>query len=82
MTLYIAQRDGLFDIMCDSHGMKAIAGPRLFRAPPHPDIKFTGHPTRDQAAKDCEKLWRYLDNLPDKKPSKAKQRAAEREVYQ
>lgn len=77
MTLFVQQRDGLFDIMCNSHGMTAIAGPRLLRAEPHPDVKFTGHATRDQAAKDCEKLWRYIEKQPEQTKFKTRKLAAE-----
>lgn len=82
MTLFLKQRDDKWDIMCESHGMTAIAGPRLFRAPPHPDIQFSGHESEARATQDCERLRTYLESLPKKKSGKTKQRQAEREVYQ
>lgn len=72
--LTVAQLNGKFAIFADSYGMKAVAGPRMFRAPPHPDVQFTGHESEAQASKDCEKLRQYLDALPTKKPSKKKLR--------
>lgn len=54
-----------------SYGRTAPAGPRLFRAPPHPDIAFT-HCTAESAERDAAALRVYLNGLSQKKgPSKA-----------
>jgi hypothetical protein len=46
------------------------AGPRLFRASPHPDISFR-HPDRLTAERDAEILRNYLDRIAgNKAPSK------------
>jgi len=78
--LTVGQLNGKFAIFADSYGMKTVAGPRMFRAPPHPDIQFSGYESEAQASKDCEKLWRYLEALPVKKAKKKDK--AMREVYQ
>lgn len=61
-------------IYADSYGVIAAAGPRLFRAPPHPNIKFGYYNERIEAEKDAQKLRAYLDQLPAKKISKEKLR--------
>lgn len=45
------------------------AGPRIFRAPPLPDIKFS-HELRADAEKDAATLRKYLAALPERKPKK------------
>ncbi len=58
------------EIWVSSKGMSpAPAGPRLFRASPHPNIQFT-HETAEAANKDAEKLRAYIANLTPKKQSK------------
>ncbi len=61
-----------FVLMASSHGHTAIAGPRILRAAPHPDIQWS-HPDRDSAEKDAVKLSAYLDALPVKKSKKKSQ---------
>lgn len=61
-------------LMATSHGRTAEAGPRLFRAPPHPDIKWR-HATQDAANTDAATLRRYFDGL-GRGPSKAALRRA------
>ncbi len=61
-------------IMCDDGRMSpAPAGQRLFRARPHPDIKFS-HPTIEQAENDARLLRNYLSALAPRKISKKEQR--------
>lgn len=62
-----------YRLMATSYGRTAWAGPHLFRAPPHPDIRF-GHDHKEDALKDAEKLTQYLNDLGKKQPSKAKLR--------
>lgn len=64
---------GEFDLMCESYGRTVPAGPRLFRAPPHPRIKFH-HETMADAETDAEKMRTYLRNISDRRPSKQKSR--------
>lgn len=62
--------DEKFVLMCDDGRMKpTVAGQRLFRAPPHPNIGFR-HPTMEAAEADAGKLRAYLGQLSTKKPSK------------
>lgn len=58
-----------FVLLCTSHGHTALAGPRHFRAPPHPDIKFA-HDSQAGAEADAAILRDYLSKLPQKAPSK------------
>lgn len=62
----------------DGLGGKAIAGPRLFRAPPHPDVQFC-HDTKEGAERDAEKLRAYLAQLPKQK--KGKKKSTDRSAY-
>ena len=65
---------GLFELYATSYGRTVIAGPRLFRAPPHPEIRFA-HETHEGAAEAAQLLTAYLDSLGQRKgPSKAKLR--------
>ncbi len=52
-----------------------VAGPRIFRAPPHPDIAFE-HDTREAAEADARKLQEYLNALPVAKKKKSKDKSA------
>jgi hypothetical protein len=69
-----------FDLETESHtlyatsyGQTTPAGPRLFRAPPHPDIQFS-HETQAQAEAAATKLRAYIEATWGKQPSKAKAR--------
>lgn len=64
---------GLHEIMCRSHGFTAPGGPRLFRAPPHPEVQWA-HPTAEGAEADIRKLRAYFAALPEKKQSKTELR--------
>ncbi len=62
--------DEKFVLMCDDGRMAPIvAGQRLFRAPPHPEITFR-HASAEAAEADAGKLRAYLAQLSTKKPSK------------
>ena len=58
-----------FRLYCTSHGHTAIAGQRIFRAPPHPDIQFS-HDSQADAEADAATLRDYLAGLPQKKMTK------------
>lgn len=65
---------GQWQLFATSYSRTEPAGPRLFRAPPFPDISFT-HDTEDAANKDAAKLREYLAGIAVKRgPSKAKLR--------
>ena len=63
---------GLFTLMATSYSQTMPAGPRLFRAPPHPAICFE-HVTEADAIRDAQLLRDYIDaEWPKKAMSKAK----------
>lgn len=63
-------------LMATSYSRTTPAGPRLFRAPPWPDIAFE-HDNEASASHDAGLLQRYLDEVHAKRgPSRAKVRAA------
>ncbi len=65
---------GLWHLEASSYGRTSPAGPRLFRASPHPDIRWE-HETHEGAAEAAQLLTRYLEGLTARKgPSKAKLR--------
>lgn len=60
-----------FVLMATSYNMTATAGPRLFKAPPHPSIKFV-HEDRESAERDAVILQEYIEtSWPKGKESKA-----------
>jgi len=63
-----------FVLMATSYGRTDVAGPRILRAPPHPDIAWR-HSDETQAAADANKLQQYLDGVT-KAPSRTKIRQA------
>lgn len=65
---------GEFDLWFESHGRQVPAGPRLFRAPPHPQIKFH-HETMAAAEQDAAQMRTYLQHISGRDPSKRKSRA-------
>lgn len=72
-TAYDAD-SGEWELTATSYGRTQPAGPRLFRAPPHPAIAFQ-HDDRAAAEKDAATLTRYLEGLQARRgPSKAKLR--------
>lgn len=59
-----------WEIMCEDSRMRAMpAGPRLFRAPPHPDVAFR-HLDKQGAEGAMNTLNRYFAQLPEKKQTK------------
>lgn len=62
---------GEFILLATSYGMTEVAGPRLFKAPPHPDIKFR-HTDERAANHDADLLQQYIrEYWPKKAESKA-----------
>jgi hypothetical protein len=70
LSVAFSPEDLCFRIYC---GRVAIAGPRILRGYPHPDIQWA-HETQEAAEKDAEKLRGYFKGLP-KQPSKKRVRA-------
>lgn len=62
-------------IMCRSHGYEEVAGPRLFRSPPWPEIKFE-HETEEAAMNDLNVLRKYWEGLPQQKKKKSTAKGA------
>ena len=58
-----------YRLYCSAHGHTAVAGPRIFRAPPHPAIRWT-HDSQGAAEADAQTLRDYLAGLPQKKMTK------------
>lgn len=74
MTLFTQYDcDGdLWEIMVSVPGMSAtVAGPRIFRAPPHPDVQFS-HATQQEADSDAEKIRKYIAQLKPTVKQKSK----------
>lgn len=61
--------DMMHVIMVRSHGRAELFGPRIFRAPPHPEVKFR-HESEAAAERDCAKIRKYLAGLDGRKVSK------------
>lgn len=72
ITILLDLDDDLYRLYCTSHGHTSIVGPRIFRAPPHPEIAFV-HDTQEAAEEAAQALRDYLAGLPQKKPSKKAQ---------
>lgn len=63
--------EGAHVIYAASYGQVMPAGPRLFRAPPHPAVRWS-HEDAASAERDAATLRAYLDGLGARKgPSKA-----------
>lgn len=79
MTVFIeydSDRDR-YDLMVTGNGMGPIpAGPRIFRAPPHPDVTFT-HDTMAEAKIAQDKIEKYFAGLGKKQPTKKELREVE-----
>jgi hypothetical protein len=72
-VLYDAD-SGLWRLYATSYNDMRPAGERLFRAPPHPAIRFS-HEDREQAETDAGKLREYVERVwTQRGPSKAQQR--------
>lgn len=64
-----------FNLMAESYNQVVPAGPRLFRGPPHPAVRFT-HESLSQAEADARAMRTYLAGIGDtKSESKKKARA-------
>jgi hypothetical protein len=73
MTLSTAfsMDDMCWRIYCESHGRVAIAGPRILRGGPHPDVAWS-HETQEQAEADAKKLRAYFEGMPAARKTKVK----------
>lgn len=70
ITVAFDMDEGAHVIYAASYGQVMPAGPRLFRAPPHPAIAFQ-HDTAEAAEQNAQALRDYLDSLGQRKgPSK------------
>lgn len=62
--------DGDYVLMCSDGRMSpGPCGPRIFRGPPHPRVKFR-HATQQEAETDAELIRKYLAALPKREPTK------------
>lgn len=64
--------EGVHQIYATSYSRTEVAGPRLFRAPPHPDIRFQ-HASQEAADRDAQILREYLSRVTSG-PKKARGR--------
>jgi hypothetical protein len=62
-----------------SHGRTMPAGQRIFRAPPHPDVRFR-HESEAEAESDAAKVHAYLAGLGTKRMTKQKIREGANEL--
>lgn len=61
---------GEFELVCTDDRMRPMPmGPRIFRAPPHPDVKFR-HETLKEAEAAAGVIRTYLANLTPKRQTK------------
>lgn len=60
-----------FRLYVTSYGRTAPAGPRLFRAPPHPRVRWV-HDTQEAAEADAATLRTYLAGLEPQRKGKKK----------
>ncbi len=76
MRIYVQTEGRSFRLWCsDSRMADCPAGPRLFRAPPLPDIQFL-HPVQADAERDALLLKRYVDQTHSRQQTKKELRAA------
>lgn len=77
MTIFVEQdtATNYWRLLIRDRGFTAPAGPRLFRAPPHPEIEFR-HDTQAAANEAAAKLRVYLDGLTAKKKKKSTAKSA------
>jgi len=66
---------GDFVLYATNFNRTSIAGERLFRGYPRPDIRFR-HTTKEAAEKDAAKLQAYLENPPKKNRAVARKQGA------
>lgn len=70
LQIGIEYDDGQFVLVASDGRMRPmVAGPRLFRAPPHPDVKFQ-HETMAEAERDAATIRAYLARLPERRQTK------------
>ena len=75
VVISVGQAGDIWRILATNYGRTEPAGERIFRAPPHPEIKYV-HTTRESAQADADKLTRYLNECTAKsRPSKRALRA-------
>lgn len=66
---------GTFVLMVKSKGMSpTVAGPRIFRQPPHPVVEWE-HATQESANAACRVVMKYLEELPARKVGKKENQA-------
>jgi len=68
---------GQWCLYATSYQRTEVAGPRLFRSPPHPDIRFQ-HDNQESAERDAATLQEYLTNPP--KPKRPKKEVEPEEI--
>ncbi len=75
-TISVQQFKGgsLFILCATSYGRTEVAGPRLFRAAPHPDIEWS-HLDEPTAQIHAKRLTDYLVSLPSARKTKKKSTA-------
>lgn len=66
---------GKFRLMATNYGRTSIAGERLFRGQPYPNVSFE-HDNQESAKRDAEILQEYLDASFKSKISRNKIRKA------
>lgn len=69
-TITVQQETDEYVLMVTSYLRTNVAGERLFRAQPHPDIKFR-HATLAAAEKDAATLTAYLLDPPKRRRKKS-----------
>ncbi len=72
MTITVEKQGERFVLMATSHGYTSVAGPRLLKGTPHPDIRWS-HEDEGSAERDAAALQAYLD---DKAPAKKRKSTA------
>lgn len=65
---------GLYHIMCESHGRTAVAGPRILRGGPHPEVIWSAD-TEEELGPSIKALRAYFDALPAPRKGKVKSKA-------
>lgn len=76
MRIYVQPEGRSFRLWCGDGKMADFpAGPRLFRAPPIPDIQFQ-HASHADAERDAVLLRRYIDQTHSRQQTKKELREA------
>jgi hypothetical protein len=75
VKIFIRQEEQSFRLWCSDQRMSdAPCGPRLFRAPPIPDIAFT-HDNQLVAIRDAERLMKYIADNHTERDKRGKYQA-------